>query len=43
MGYQTPPPGKSQGLAIGALVCGILSIVLFCFNIVSIPLGIAAI
>ena len=43
VGYQTPGPAKSQGLAIGALVCGILSLVFFCFNILSIPLGIVAI
>ena len=43
--YQTPPPGAqaSQGMAIGSLVCGIGSIVLFCIWIVSIPLGIVAI
>jgi amino acid transporter len=43
VGYQTPGPAKSQGLAIGALVCGILSLIFFCFNILSIPLGIVAI
>ena len=43
MGYQQPGPSKPQGMAIGALVCGILAIVLFCFPIISIPLGIAAI
>jgi hypothetical protein len=43
MGYQTPGASKPQGLAIGALVCGILSLVLFCMWFVSIPLGIVAI
>jgi Na+-transporting methylmalonyl-CoA/oxaloacetate decarboxylase gamma subunit len=43
MNYSTPGAGKPQGLAIGALICGILSLVLFCFNIVAIPLGIVAI
>ena len=43
MGYQNPPPAKPQGLAVGALICGILSLVLFCFWFVSVPLGIVAI
>ncbi|MGB7159863.1 MAG: DUF4190 domain-containing protein [Tepidisphaeraceae bacterium] len=43
MGYQTPPPAKPQGMAIGALVCGILSIVLSCLWFVSIPLALVAI
>lgn len=43
VGYQTPGPNKPQGMAIAALICGILSIVLVCVNILSIPLGIAAI
>ena len=43
LGYQTPGPSKPQGMAIAALICGILSIVLVCVNILSIPLGIAAI
>jgi hypothetical protein len=43
VGYSTPGANKPQGLAIGALVCGILSIVLFCFWFISIPLGIVAI
>ena len=43
MGYQTPAPQQSQGLAIGSLVCGIVSIVLFCVWFVSIPVGIVAI
>ena len=43
MGYQQPGPNKPQGMAIAALICGILSIVLVCVNILSIPLGIAAI
>ena len=42
-GYSSPGASKPQGLAIGALVCGILSLVFFCFNILSIPLGIVAI
>ncbi len=42
VGYQ-PGPNKPQGLAIGALVCGILSLVLFCMWFISVPLGIAAI
>jgi len=43
--YQSPPPGAqaSQGLAIGSLVCGILSIVTFCGWYLSIPLGVVAI
>jgi hypothetical protein len=43
--YQAPPPGAqaSQGMAIGSLVCGILSIVTFCGWYLSIPLGIVAI
>ena len=43
MGYQTPGANKPQRLAIGALICGILSLVLFCFWFVSIPLGIVAV
>ena len=43
VGYSSPGASKPQGLAIGALVCGILSLVFFCFNILSIPLGIVAI
>ena len=43
--YQPPPPGAqaSQGLAIGALICGIASIVFFCVWWLSIPLGIVAV
>src|SRR5205823_7952118 len=50
---QIPPPGappmeyapvpKPQGLAITAMVLGIVSIVLFCVWYISIPLGILAI
>jgi hypothetical protein len=45
MSYQAPPPGAqaSQGMAVGSLVCGILSIVTFCGWYLSIPLGIVAI
>jgi hypothetical protein len=43
MGYQTPPPQKPQGLAIGALVCGIISLLSFCFWPLAVPLGIVAI
>ena len=43
VGYQTPGPSRPQGLAIGALVCGILSLVLFCAWFISVPLGIVAI
>ena len=43
MNYSSPGPQKSQGLAIGALICGILSIVLFCFQIIAIPLALVAI
>lgn len=42
MGYQTPGAGKPQGMAIAALICGILSLVLFCFWFLAIPLGIVA-
>lgn len=45
MSYQSPPPGAqpSQGLAIGSLVCGILSIGTFCVWWLSVPLGIVAV
>lgn len=46
MSYQSPPPSGaplSQGMAIGSLVCGIASIVLFCVWWLSIPLGIVAV
>jgi hypothetical protein len=43
MGYQAPQPQQSQGLAIGALVCGIISIVTVCLWFLSIPLGIVAV
>jgi len=42
-GYRPPNAGASQGLAIGALVCGILSLIFFCFWFLSVPLGIVAI
>ena len=42
MGYQTPGANKPQGMAIAALICGILSLVLFCFWFLAIPLGIVA-
>jgi hypothetical protein len=44
MGYASPAgPQQSQGLAIGALVCGIISIVSVCVWFLSIPLGIVAV
>ncbi|HEV2295869.1 MAG TPA: hypothetical protein VGR35_18630 [Tepidisphaeraceae bacterium] len=43
VGYQTPGPNRPQGLAIGALVCGILSLVLVCIWFLAVPLGIVAI
>jgi hypothetical protein len=43
MGYQAPQPQQSQGLAIGALVCGIISIVTVCLWFLAIPLGIVAV
>ena|SRR5687768_11768597 len=43
VGYQTPGPSKSQGLAVGALVCGIIALIAFCFWPLAIPLGVVAI
>jgi len=43
MGYSSPGPQQSQGLAVGALVCGIISIVSVCVWFLSIPLGIVAV
>jgi hypothetical protein len=43
MGYASPGPQQSQGLAIGALVCGIISILSVCVWFLSIPLGIVAV
>jgi hypothetical protein len=44
-GYQGPVPGapKPAGMAIAAMVVGIISVVLFCFIYVSIPCAIVAI
>ena len=45
-GYPTPGASKPQGLAIGALICGILSLVTalaVCLWFLSIPLGVVAI
>ena len=45
-GYPTPGANKPQGLAIGALICGILSLVTalaVCLWFLSIPLGVVAI
>ena len=42
--YQAPPGAQaSQGMAIGSLICGIASIVVFCIWWLSIPLGIVAV
>ncbi|MDB6076813.1 MAG: serine/threonine protein kinase [Akkermansiaceae bacterium] len=45
--YQQPVPGgfvtPSSGLAIGAMICGILSFLSCCFPYIELPLGIAAI
>ena len=47
--YQSPPPGApaSTGLAMGSMICGVLSIVLslfsFCVWFLSLPLGIVAV
>ena len=47
--YASPPPGAapSSGLAVGSLICGLLSIVLslfsFCIWFLSLPLGIVAV
>jgi uncharacterized membrane protein len=46
MSYQAPPPPgaqANQGMAIGSLICGILSIGFFCIWWLSIPLGIVAV
>ena len=46
IGYSSSSPAKSQGLAIGALICGILSLVTalaVCLWFLSIPLGVVAI
>ena len=43
VGYQAPGPNKPQGLAVGALVCGIIALLSFRFWPVAIPLGIVAI
>ena len=39
-GYQPPSQPKSQGMAVAALICGIISLVLFCAWYLSVPLGI---
>ena len=41
--YYTPSPPKGSGLAIAAMVLGIVALVLFCFWYVSIPCAILAI
>lgn len=49
MSYQSPPPGAqpSTGLAMGSMICGVLSVVLsllsFCIWFLSLPLGIVAV
>ena len=49
-GYGAPPPAygpgygpKPKGLAIASMVCGIVSIVLWCIPYLTLPLGIAAV
>jgi hypothetical protein len=41
--YGAPTPSQSTGLAVGSLICGIVSIVLFCMWFISIPAGLVAI
>ena len=41
--YGPPSPSQNTGLAVGSLICGIISVVTFCFWFISIPLGIIAI
>jgi len=46
MGYQTPAPQQSQGMAVGSLVCGIISILTsfaVCLWFISAPVGIVAV
>ena len=45
--YQGPNPQQNTGLAMGSMICGVLSIVLsflsFCIWFISLPLGIVAV
>ena len=43
-GYNPPGGAKpTSGLAIGSLICGIISVVLFCAWFIAAPLGLAAV
>lgn len=43
MQYQSPSGASTSGMAIGSLICGILSIGLFCMWFLAVPLGAIAI
>ena len=41
-GYPMPAPKGTSGMAIASLICGIVSLLSFCFWPLSVPLGILA-